>query len=352
MIDKTVVISQNICDEVEHAIDGISPDKVFVLYDSTTHECCSPLLEGCRSLQNATSIQIPATDVNKTLDTLSAVWMELSNGGASRRSLLINVGGGMVTDLGGFAASTFKRGIAYINIPTTLLAMVDASVGGKTAINFNGLKNEVGVFNAPARVIVDTQFLRTLDIKNMLSGYAEMIKHGLISSTGVWADIMNFDMGRADYGALQKMVADSIDVKAAIVANDPKENGLRKALNVGHTAGHAIESLALMENRPVLHGYAVAWGMVCELYLSRVKKGFPQGEMNQTIRYIKENYGTFDFGCDKYEKLYSLMQHDKKNVGGVINFTLLSGIGKIELDCTADKDEIFAMLDFFREALN
>ena len=159
-------------------------------------------------------------------------------------------------------------------------------------------------------------------------------------------------MGRADYGALQKMVADSIDVKAAIVANDPKENGLRKALNVGHTAGHAIESLALMENRPVLHGYAVAWGMVCELYLSRVKKGFPQGEMNQTIRYIKENYGTFDFGCDKYEKLYSLMQHDKKNVGGVINFTLLSGIGKIELDCTADKDEIFAMLDFFREALN
>lgn len=352
MTDKTVIISHNICEEVSKAVEAVTPDKVFVLYDETTSRLCSPLLASCGVLKNAETIQIPATDVHKTLDTLASVWMALSNGGASRRSLLVNVGGGMVTDLGGFAASTFKRGITYVNVPTTLLAMVDASVGGKTAINFNGLKNEVGVFNAPFRVIVDTEFLRTLDMSNMLSGYAEMIKHGLISNAGVWASTLSFDIADADLGQLSDMVGESIDVKADIVAKDPRENGLRKALNVGHTAGHAIESLALMENRPVLHGYAVAWGIVCELYLSRVQKGFPAGEMNQTIRYICEHYGTFPLDCGKYETLYSLMRHDKKNVGGVVNFTLLSGIGKIELDCTAGKDEIFEMLDFFREALN
>lgn len=352
MIDKSVVISENICEEVDKAIAEIAPDKVFVLYDCTTFVHCSPLLAGCSGLRNAETIQIKDTDANKTLETLASVWMSLCNGGASRHSLLINVGGGMVTDLGGFAASTFKRGIAYVNIPTTLLAMVDASVGGKTAINFNGLKNEIGVFNVPKKVLVDTQFLRTLDAHNLLSGYAEMIKHGLISNEHMWANLLNFDLRHVDYYAFRNMVAESIDVKAEIVAKDPRENGLRKALNVGHTAGHALESLALAENRPVLHGYAVAWGIVCELYLSRVNNGFPAGEMNQTIRYIRENYGTFGFGCNDYEKLYSLMCHDKKNIGGVVNFTLLSGIGKIELDCTATKEEIFAMLDFFREMMN
>ena len=351
MKGEQLIFSNETDEALSRLLTTIAHDKLFVLCDSHTVTKVLPRID-VAEIDHATIITIPAGDNHKELESLSLVWRMLSENLASRHSLLINIGGGMVTDLGGFAAATFKRGMAFVNLPTTLLGAVDAAVGGKTGINFGGMKNEIGAFAPAYATIVSTGYFDTLPPEELRSGYAEMIKHGLISNTGVWADIMNFDMGRADYGALQKMVADSIDVKAAIVANDPKENGLRKALNVGHTAGHAIESLALMENRPVLHGYAVAWGMVCELYLSRVKKGFPQGEMHQTIRYIKENYGTFDFGCDKYEKLYSLMQHDKKNIGGVINFTLLSGIGRIELDCTADKDEIFAMLDFFREALN
>ena len=174
----------------------------------------------------------------------------------------------MVTDLGGFAASTFKRGISYLNIPTTLLAMVDASVGGKTGINFNGLKNEIGVFNEAKTVLIDTEFLKTLDHENICSGYAEMLKHGLISTQKNWNELLSFDLEDIDYADLQRMVATSVQIKEEIVEKDPFENGLRKALNLGHTAGHAFESLALEANHPLLHGYAVAWGLLCELYLS------------------------------------------------------------------------------------
>ncbi len=337
---------------LDEAIAELRPDRVFVLYDTTTLGLCAPLLASSEELKRADTISIAATDTNKNLEALASVWQALSTGGASRHSLLVNVGGGMVTDLGGFAASTFKRGIAYINIPTTLLAMVDASVGGKTAINFNGLKNEIGAFNAPRRVIVDMQFLRTLGSNNLLSGYAEMIKHGLISSTTNWAQLMNFKFNDSDIAELHDMVATSIDIKAAVVKQDPHERGLRKALNVGHTAGHALESLALATRHPVLHGYAVAWGMVCELFLSRTKKNFPTAQMQQTIGYIRENYGAMTYNCHDYPRLFELMCHDKKNEGGNVNFTLLSGIGKIELDCTASKDEIYAMLDFYRDAMD
>ncbi len=350
MIDPTVIMSHRAAEELDKAVSEIKPDKVFALYDTTTLSLCAPLLKNSSALKDATRIVIGATDAKKNLETLANVWTALSNGGASRRSMLVNVGGGMVSDLGGFAASTFKRGIAYINVPTTLLSMVDASVGGKTAINFNGLKNEIGVFNAPRRVIVDTEFLRTLDTHNLLSGYAEMIKHGLISNEKNWAQLMNFNFNECDIAELHDMVAESIDIKAHIVKQDPHEHGIRKALNVGHTAGHALESFALAKGRPVLHGYAVAWGMVCELYLSKTKKNFPSEQMQQTIAYIRQNYGSIAYTCKDYDQLYELMRHDKKNTCGIINFTLLSGIGKIELDCTATKDEIMAMLDFFRDA--
>ena len=168
----------------------------------------------------------------------------------------------MVTDLGGFAAATFKRGFAYINVPTTLLAMVDASVGGKTGINFNGLKNEVGVFAPADSVLIETEFLRSLDAQNFFSGYAEMLKHGLISNEAHWAELLNFNTDLIDYKYLKKLVGESVQVKENIVEQDPFEHGIRKALNLGHTVGHAFESLALAENRPVLHGYAVAWGIV------------------------------------------------------------------------------------------
>ena len=254
----------------------------------------------------------------------------------------------MVTDLGGFAASTFKRGINYINIPTTLLSMVDASVGGKTGINFRGLKNEIGVFNNASTVILDTQFLKTLDAENICSGYAEMLKHGLISDEKMWAELMNFELEQPDLKQLSRMVADSVAVKERIVTEDPTEKGIRKALNLGHTVGHAFESFAL-KRQPVLHGYAVAWGLICELYLSCIKTGFPTDKMHQTVRFIKEHYGMMTIVCDDYPTLLELMTHDKKNVAGTINFTLLGGIGDIRINQTATKEEIYEALDFYRE---
>ena len=255
----------------------------------------------------------------------------------------------MVTDLGGFAASTFKRGMAYINIPTTLLSQVDASVGGKTGINFGGLKNEIGVFNCANSVILSSTFLRTLDTGNMLSGYAEMLKHGLLSSKENWAELLTFDITTPDYATLQNLVAKSVAIKEQIVKEDPTEKGIRKALNLGHTAGHAIESLALKEGRTILHGYAVAWGLLMELYLSARKCGFPAKEMHQMEAYIKEHYGKFLYDCKHYETLYNFMSHDKKNQGGNINFTLLGGIGDIRINQTASQDEIEEMLDYYRE---
>ena len=254
----------------------------------------------------------------------------------------------MVTDLGGFAASTFKRGINYINIPTTLLSMVDASVGGKTGINFRGLKNEIGVFNNASTVILDTLFLKTLDEENIRSGYAEMLKHGLISNEQMWAELMNFDLEQPDLRKLSRMVADSVAVKERIVTEDPTERGIRKALNLGHTIGHAFESFALT-HEPILHGYAVAYGLICELYLSCIKTGFPADKMRQTVRFIQEHYGKMNITCDDYPTLVELMKHDKKNVADTINFTLLGGIGDIRINQTASKEEICEALDFYRE---
>ena len=254
----------------------------------------------------------------------------------------------MVTDLGGFAASTFKRGVKFINIPTTLLSMVDASVGGKTGINFGGLKNEIGVFNNADAVILDTEFLKTMDNDNLCSGYAEMIKHGLINNEQMWTELLSFDILNPDLNQLRRMVAESVAVKQRIVLDDPFEHGIRKALNVGHTIGHAFESFAMRRN-PILHGHAVAYGIVCELYLSAVKAGFPTEKMHATVRYIREHYGRMGITCDNYEELLELMTHDKKNTAGVINFTLLGGIGDIRINQTASKEDICEALDFYRE---
>lgn len=351
MNKQEVILSENLEQSLKCAIDKCPHDKLFILTDEHTSSSCMPRLREFDFLLGAHEIVIGPEDVHKTLDTLATVWKELSDCGATRHSLLINLGGGMVTDLGGFAAATFKRGFSYINIPTTLLAMVDASVGGKTGINFNGLKNEIGVFAPASSVLIDTDFLRTLDTRNILSGYAEMLKHGLISTEQHWSELLRFDMEEIDFDSLQDMVGHSVAVKEDIVIQDPYEHGIRKALNLGHTVGHAFESLALEENRPVLHGYAVAWGMVCELYLSHIKAGFPGDKMKQTVQFIKENYGSFYIDCKQYETLYEFMLHDKKNTAGIINFTLLKGVGDISINQTADKETIFEMFDFYRECM-
>lgn len=346
---QKVVISGNLERDLVNAISECEHDRIFVLTDETTQQLCWPKIKNFKALKNSTPIIIKATDTHKNLDTLSQVWQALSNGGATRHSLMINLGGGMVTDLGGFAASTFKRGIDFINIPTTLLAMVDASVGGKTGINFGGLKNEIGVFSDSRFVIINTQFLDTLDHDNICSGYAEMLKHGLISDERTWAELVTFDLDTPDLSQLQRMVAESIKVKERIVEADPHEHGIRKALNLGHTMGHAFESFAMRRGTPILHGYAVAYGLISELYMSARKTAFPTDRMHQTVRFIRENYGTLNITCDDYPILIELMHHDKKNTSGIINFTLLGNVGDIRINQTANEEEIKEALDFFRE---
>ena len=346
---QKVVISGNLERDLVSAISECEHDRIFVLTDETTQQLCWPKIKNFKALKDSTPIIIKATDTHKNLDTLSQVWQALSNSGATRHSLMINLGGGMVTDLGGFAASTFKRGIDFINIPTTLLAMVDASVGGKTGINFGGLKNEIGVFSDSRFVIINTQFLDTLDHDNICSGYAEMLKHGLISDERTWAELVTFDLDNPDLSQLQRMVAESIKVKERIVETDPHEHGIRKALNLGHTMGHAFESFAMRRGTPILHGYAVAYGLISELYMSARKTAFPTDRMHQTVRFIRENYGTLNITCDDYPTLIELMHHDKKNTSGIINFTLLGNVGDIRINQTANEEEIKEALDFFRE---
>ncbi len=351
MSKQEVILCQGLEKSLTQAINKCPHDKLFVLTDEHTHRLCLPKLESIHALQKAEEIRIGAEDVHKNIETLAQVWQTLSDRGATRHSLLINLGGGMVTDLGGFAAATFKRGITYINIPTTLLAMVDASVGGKTGINFNGLKNEIGAFAPAACVLIETEFLRTLDARNFFSGYAEMLKHGLISTPEHLNELLAFDTECPNYEHLKLMVGKSVQVKEDIVEQDPKEQGIRKALNLGHTVGHAFESLALAEHRPVLHGYAVAWGLVCELYLSHIQVGFPKEYLRQVNQFVREHYGCFIFDCQHYERLYELMKHDKKNTADTINFSLLRAVGDIILNQTTDKTTLFEVFDFYRECM-
>ena len=363
---QKVIFSEQLERTLETAIGECHPDRLFVLTDDNTRRLCWPVVKNYGCLAAVQLITIPAGDEHKNLTSLSHVWQQLQQGGATRHSLMVCLGGGMVTDLGGFAASTFKRGIAFINIPTTLLAMVDASVGGKTGINFCGLKNEVGVFSEAQAVIICTRFLQTLDMQNVLSGYAEMLKHGLISNKEHWAELLRFPIeslnrqdaedssdGQDPSGGLASLLARSVAVKERIVEADPHEQGLRKALNLGHTIGHAIEEWSFTPTKPttspLLHGYAVAYGLVGELYLSAVKCHFPTDRLRQTVQFVREHYGTPAITCNDYPALLRLMTHDKKNTAGTINFTLLADIGELQLNQSATDEEICEALDFLRE---
>lgn len=347
MGNQRIIAATDVARGLRELLSGIEYDNLFALTDEHTAALCLPLV--AEAMSEAHLITIPAGDENKQVDSLCHVWSELSSHGATRHSLLINLGGGMVTDLGGFAAATFKRGILCINIPTTLLAMVDAAVGGKTGINLHSLKNEVGAFYPAEAVVVSSLFLHTLDVPNLFSGFAEMLKHGLISTEKHWAQLMSYDLNNLDLDALQTLIMESIHIKESIVEKDPTEKHIRKALNLGHTLGHAFETLAMRRGTPCLHGFAVAWGLIGELYLSHVRVGFPVDKLRQTVNLIKEVYGNLVFTCKDYDELFALMQHDKKNRGTEIHFTLLGDIGDIRIDCTATKEEIFEMLDFVRE---
>lgn len=352
-MQQKLIFTGDPASELAAAIDACGAKQIYLLADSNTAVAAArPLKEKCDRLADVPLIIVKAGDMNKNVDSLCHVWEELGKLGATRKSLLINVGGGMVTDLGGFAGATFKRGIRFINIPTTLLAAVDAAVGGKTGINFGGLKNEVGAFCEADAVIISTCWLSTLSPEEICSGYAEMIKHGLISGIDSTLRLLDYDISSADTQKLLPLVEESVMVKKRVVEEDPHEHGIRRALNLGHTAGHAFESWSMKRGCPVAHGYAVAWGLVVDLILSHMRLGFDAALLRRVAGYVREHYGVIQIGCDDYPSLISLMRHDKKNASAdSINFTLLDAPGKVRIDCIVDEKDICVALDIFRDLM-
>ena len=347
-VHSNIVFSQHIDTELRKIVQKYPSGKVFLLTEQTAKSFCLPVIQKVLDEFNIKLLAIPSGEENKTIQAVGLVWDFLSNNEADRKSLLINLGGGMLTDLGGFAASTFKRGMDFVNIPTTLLAQVDASLGGKTGFNFNGLKNEIGVFNEPNSVLINTNFLKTIDHENLLSGYAEMLKHGLIKSRDHWQELLAYDLENINYEALQEIIAHSVAIKEWHVLNDLTEQNIRKALNFGHTIGHAFESYAMKTDRPILHGYAVVYGMIAELYLSVKQCGLKMTELNTISSWLIEKYGKFEIQESDFEALYQLMTHDKKNEGKRINFTLIPEIGKVEINVDCPKELIIEALGYYR----
>ena len=297
-------------------------------------------------------ITIPDGDSHKTLETVTQVWDEMERMGVTRRSLVINLGGGTVTDLGGFAAATFKRGVRFINVPTTLLGAVDAAVGGKTGFNYQGLKNEIGAFAPASDVIISTRFFDTLPLQEMKSGFAEVIKHAMLSDRDEFLRLLDHDFtAPIDHDDLLERLRRSVQVKVDIVARDPNEQGERMALNLGHTVGHAFESLAMKRCNPVPHGYAVAWGLVTESVLSHMLLKFSSEDVHRLGNFVRDNYRDFPFTCDDYDDLLALMRHDKKSRNGEITCTLLTTIGDYRIDQTFTPDDATAALDILRDLL-
>jgi 3-dehydroquinate synthase len=335
--------------ELALLLKTLSFDNLFVLMDKNTQKFCFPLIELIPEIKLAKKIVIPDGDGSKTITYLLKIWKFLSKKNATRKSILINLGGGMITDIGGFASSTFKRGISFINIPTTLLGAVDAAIGGKTGINANGLKNEIGTFTQAIAVLIDSNFFKTLNNINFLSGFSEMIKHALLDSSEALEEVLCFNINSLDYKKLNSLLFKSILVKEKIVMEDPKEKKNRKALNFGHTFGHAFESLSYKMLKFIPHGYAIAWGMICELYLSFILFGFSEKYLMKIISFVKNHYGEFNFDCSHYRLLHEFMRHDKKNVSGNINFTLLKSVGEIVIDKSIDMKKIDEALDFYKK---
>lgn len=354
MKHQELIFTNDVTSNIDALIEKYNPSKVFVLVDENTNKMVLPqLVAQSMAVANASVITIKAGDINKNIESLMHIWSSLVEGGATRKSMLINLGGGVVTDIGGFAGASFKRGIRFVNIPTTLLSAVDAAVGGKTGINFNGYKNEIGAFCEAEVVIISTRYFSTLSHEELLSGYAEMLKHGLISNAEIYNRLLARDVANIDADSLLQLLQESVMVKKRIVEEDPTEKGIRRALNLGHTAGHAFESLALQRKSPIPHGYAVAWGLVVELVLSHMQLQFPSNELTRLATYIYDNYGAFYVTCDDYPALIEFMRHDKKNdSANEINFTMLKQVGDIHIDCVASEEDIKTALDIYRDFMH
>ncbi len=325
--------------------------KIFLLVDEKTRLHCKPLLDAALHDFRLITIEIKSGEINKTIQTCEFIWENLLYHQANRNSLLINLGGGVLTDIGGFVAATFKRGIKFINVPTTVLGAADAAVGGKTGVDLKMFKNQVGLFTMPEAVIIHPAFFKTLPIRQVNSGLAEIIKSALIADKNLWQVLLDSQVLKII--KWEEILNESVRVKTEIVRKDLFETGDRKLLNFGHTIGHAIETFSLKHDEdPLLHGEAVALGMICESYLSFKKLGLSESDLNHIVKYIFNHYHLYDVVEENIDEIIELMVHDKKNIDSNINFTLLSKIGEARIDQFVDLDMIREALKFYVEHIN
>ena len=326
--------------------------KIFILVDENTlKHCATELITKNEILHNAEIIEIDSGEANKTIDVCYQIWKTLSEYRADRKSLLINLGGGVITDMGGFIASTYKRGIDFVNIPTTLLAQIDASVGGKTGVDFEGLKNVLGIFNEAKGVFVYPGFLKTLDKRHMMSGYAEALKHALIKDAKYWKALKKGML--SDSENWLGLITTSINIKNEIVLKDPLEKDERKLLNFGHTIGHAIESYSLKNDSiPLCHGEAVAIGMICESYISKHQQGLSDNEAKDITNTILGFYKPYELNEAEFHQLIELMKNDKKNENNGIIFTLLSKIGESHFNQEVDVETILDAMSYYNSIIS
>ena len=344
----SIHFSQDGYDFLNRNIKENNYSKIFVLVDENSNEYCLPqLLPMIETHSEIEIIELESGEENKTIETCIQIWNVLIELGADRKSLIINLGGGVVTDMGGFIASTFKRGIPFINIPTTLLSMVDASVGGKNGVDLGGLKNQIGTITNPEMVIIDSSFLESLPQNQMRSGLAEMLKHGLIAEKSHWEKFKK--LKEINFDDFDDLIFESITIKSDIVTQDPTENGIRKALNFGHTLGHAIETYFLENPNKtnLLHGEAIVAGMILESYISLAQKLISESEYIEIKSTLNNIFDKIIIDENEQENIIELLIHDKKNEYGKVQFALLDGIGKIKINQATDNETIIAaFLDY------
>ncbi|MGZ3873859.1 MAG: 3-dehydroquinate synthase [Mucilaginibacter sp.] len=343
--DNYPIYFENSLAELENFVTRGSYSRSFILTDEHTGVHCLPLLQAqFAGHENFDIIEVSAGEESKNIDFCIGIWRMLIDFEADRKSLLINLGGGVITDMGGFAASTFKRGIDFVHVPTTLLSQVDASVGGKTGIDMDNIKNIIGTFTQPKAVFISDVFLKTLPARQILSGVAEMLKHGLITDAAYWEALKNSDLANPS----AELIHWSVRIKNEVVIADPTEQGLRKSLNFGHTIGHAVETNSLINDKnPLTHGEAIALGMICEAYLSHKKAGLGSDELAEIVTVIGNLYPKYNLAAADFGTLCSIMLKDKKNQNGKINCTLLTHIGQCSLDNICTDAELCESLDYY-----
>ena len=342
-LPDNIAITKNIADDLKDFFSSHRYSKVAVIVDENTKRHCYPRIKN--KLPKHIIIELRSGEEKKNLDSCQLVWNQLTSNAFDRKSLVINLGGGVIGDMGGFCAATYKRGIDFINIPTTLLAQVDASIGGKLGIDFHNFKNHIGVFKDPLKIFIDVSFFETLDPAELRSGFAEIIKHCLIRDENMFEKIASIPFIQLDFFELTKH---SVDLKHNVVIKDPTEKGLRKILNFGHTIGHAIESHFLnIPGKKMLHGEAIAVGMICETFLSNRKLGITSSELEKISSYILTIYPLQKIDELEVESIFKLTRQDKKNEGDKINCSLLNKIGECAYNINIDEDDIKASFDYF-----